>query len=79
MIGFRSQLFAAGTPSKWMSQIFLSKAADNGFLQFKRQQPFKFSKNYPAAKHYTDIYRLVLLLTHLSFRWTIPLTLGHTI
>ncbi len=43
------------------------------FLKFKGRGPFKFSKKYPAAKHYTDIYRLVLLLTHLSFRWTVPL------
>jgi hypothetical protein len=41
------------------------------FLKCKGQGPFKFSKKCPAAKHYTDIYRLVLLLTHLSFRWTV--------
>jgi hypothetical protein len=51
----------------------LSLAAENAFLKFKERGPFKFSKKYPAAKHYTDIYRLVLLLTHLSFRWTVPL------
>jgi hypothetical protein len=45
------------------------------FLKFKGRGPFKFSKKYPAAKHYTDIYRLVLLLTHLSFCWTVPLSL----
>jgi hypothetical protein len=44
-------------------------------LKFKGRGPFKFSKKYPAAKHYTNIYRLVLLLTQLSFRWTVPLTL----
>jgi hypothetical protein len=30
-------------------------------LKFKGRGPFKFSKKYPAAKHYTDIYQLVLL------------------
>jgi hypothetical protein len=25
------------------------------------------------AKHYTDIHRLVILLTHLGFCWTVPL------
>jgi hypothetical protein len=51
----------------------LSKAAENDFLKFKGRGPFKFSKKYPANKHYIDIYRLVLLLTHLCFRWTVPL------
>jgi hypothetical protein len=41
-------------------------------LKFKGRGPLKFSKKCPATKHYTDIYRLVLLLTHLSFRWTVP-------
>jgi hypothetical protein len=41
-------------------------------LKFKGRGPFKFSKKYPAAKHHTNIYLLVLLLTHLSFRWTVP-------
>jgi hypothetical protein len=51
----------------------LSYAAENDFLKFKGRGPLKFSKKYPAAKHYTDIYQLVLLLTHLNFRWTVPL------
>ncbi len=42
-------------------------------MKVKGPGPFKFSKKYPAAKHYTDIYRLVLILTYLSFRWTVPL------
>jgi hypothetical protein len=53
---------------------FLSQAAKKTiFLKFIGRGPFKLSKKYPAAKHYTDIYRLVLLLTHLSFRLTVPL------
>ncbi len=52
---------------------FLYQAAENDFLKFKGKGHFKFSKRYPAAKHYTDIYRFVLLLTHLSFGWTVPL------
>jgi hypothetical protein len=49
-------------------------AAENDFFKFKGRGPFKVSKKYPAAKHYTAIYRLVLLLTRLSFRWTVPLS-----
>jgi hypothetical protein len=43
------------------------------FLQFNGRGYIQFIKKYPVAKHYTDIYRLVLLLTHLGFRWTVPL------
>jgi hypothetical protein len=53
--------------------FFLSSVAETSFLQFQGLGPFKFSKKYSAAKHYTDINRLVLLLTHLSFRWTVPI------
>ncbi len=53
---------------------FVAQAAENNFLKFKGRGPFKFSKKYPAAKHYTDVYRLVLLMTHLSLCWTVPLT-----
>jgi hypothetical protein len=31
------------------------------FWNLKDEVPLKFSKKYPAAKHYTDIYWLVLL------------------
>jgi hypothetical protein len=66
-LAFCYQLFAAGAPWKWISHIFLPSAAENDFLKFKGRGLFKFSKKYSAAKHYTDIYRLVLVLTHLSF------------
>ncbi len=52
---------------------FLLSAAESDFFKFKGQVPFKLKKKYPAAKHYTDFYRLELLFTHLSFRWTVPL------
>jgi hypothetical protein len=71
-LAFRYQLFVVEAPWKWMSHIFVLSRW-KFFWQFKDRSPFKFSKKYPAAKHYTDIYRLVLLLTHLSFRWTVPL------
>ncbi len=48
-------------------------------MKFKERGPFKYSKKYPAAKHYTDIYGLILLFTHLSFRWTVPLRWRHFI
>jgi hypothetical protein len=57
----------------------LSQAAENDIFKFKGRGPFKFKKKYPAAKHYTNIYRLVLLLTQLSFRWTVPLNTPYLI
>ncbi len=73
MIGFLLSAICSGSPMKLDKLHFLSQAAENDFLKFKRRGPFQFSKKYPAAKHYTDIYRLELLLTHLSFRLTVPL------
>jgi hypothetical protein len=74
MIGFQLLAICSGSPMEMEKPHFLSSATENVFLKFKGRGPFKFSKKYLAAKHYTDIYRLVLLLTHLSFRWTGPLT-----
>ncbi len=75
-LAFRYQLFAAGAPwrkKKWISHIFCLKPLKTIFWNLKNEVPLNFQKKYPAAKHYTNIYRLVLLLTHLSFRWTVPL------
>jgi hypothetical protein len=55
----------------WLSAI-------SYFFIFKGRGSFKFSIKYLVAKHYTYIYWLVLLLTHLSFCWTVPLKNGKT-
>ncbi len=54
--------------------FFVFWAADSCFLLFKEQGPFKFLKQYPAAKHRINTYQQVLLLTNLSYRWTVPLS-----
>ncbi len=41
------------------------------FWNLKDEVPLNLKK-YPAAKQYSDIYQVGLLLTHLSFRWTVP-------
>jgi hypothetical protein len=43
------------------------------FRNLKDKVPLNFQKKYPAAKNYTDIYRLELLLTYLSFCGTVTL------
>ncbi len=77
MIGFPLSAICSGSPMKmdWLHFFVLSRW--KRFLKFKGRGPFKFSKKYPAAKHYTDIYRLVLPLTHLSFHWTATLKGQH--
>jgi hypothetical protein len=75
MTGFPLSAIYSWSPMVMDKLHFLSEAAENdfwnNFLKYKGRGPFKFSKEYPAAKHYTDIYRFVLLLTHLSYRWII--------
>ncbi len=66
--GYSCQLFAAGAPLIKISHIFFFI-----FLRFKGWGCFKFFKEFPAAKQWSHTYRLVLIFTHLSFRWTVPL------
>jgi hypothetical protein len=52
----------------------MSVPAETGFIKFKRWCPFKFENKTSAAKWQSISYRLIPLLTHLSFRRTIPLS-----
>jgi hypothetical protein len=51
---------------------FLVLSPENDFFKFKGWGPFKFSKKYPAAKHYIDIYRL-------SYFWPILVFAGQSL
>ncbi len=74
MIGFPLSAICSRSPMGMDKlHFFVLSCWKQFFILFKGRGPFKFSKKYPAATQYTDIYRLVLLLTHLSFRWTLPL------
>ncbi len=62
MIGFPLSAICSKSPMEM----------DKSNLNLKDEVPLN-CKKYPAVKHFTDIYRLVLLLTHLVFRWTVHL------
>jgi hypothetical protein len=48
--------------------------AETGFIEFKGRCPFKFENKTSAAKWQSKSYWLIPLVTHLSFRRTIPLS-----
>jgi hypothetical protein len=48
--------------------------AETGFIEVKGWRPFKFENKISAAKWQSMSYWLIPLLTHLSFRGTIPLS-----
>jgi hypothetical protein len=53
----------------------MSVPPETGFIEFKGWCLFKFENKTSAAKWQSMSYRLTPLLTHLSFRRTIPLML----
>jgi hypothetical protein len=54
----------------------LALAAETGFLLFKEQVPLKFKKEISAVQCKRKTFRLISLLTPVSFRWTVPLSVG---
>jgi hypothetical protein len=47
--------------------------AENTFLLFKEQSPFKLKQEYPSEQWQIIGFRLIPLKTPVSFRWTVPL------
>jgi hypothetical protein len=42
------------------------------FFKFKGPWPFKYNYKYPTTQLEIISYRLISLLTHDNFRWTVP-------
>jgi hypothetical protein len=71
--------FVADSTLILQSIFMMPFPAETGFIEFKGWCPFKFEEKKAAAKWQSKSYRLIPLLTHLSFRRTMPLimqTLG---
>jgi hypothetical protein len=58
--------------------IICAQEAAKRFLQNSIWRPFKIKKECPAPQHYSNTCRLIPILTHRSFRWTIPLRAHQT-
>jgi hypothetical protein len=60
--------FAADATLTLQNQFTMPLPAETGFIKFNGWCPFKFEKKISAAKWQSKSYRLMPLLTHLSFR-----------
>jgi hypothetical protein len=72
-MGFPLSVICSGRPIELDKPHILALAAETGFLLFKEQVPLKFKKEISAVQCESKTFRLILLITPVSFRWTVPL------
>ncbi len=72
-MGFPLSVIYCGRPIELDKPHILALAAETGFLLFKGQVPLKFRKEISAVQFERKTFRLILLSTPVSFRWTVPL------
>jgi hypothetical protein len=72
-MGFPLSVICSGRPIELDKPHILALAAETVFLLFKEQVPLNFKKEISAVQCDRKTFRLILLSTPVSFRWTVPL------